>query len=398
MTDVTFDRLFRQIDRETFLDRHFDKTPYYEAGAVRGVDELFSWSRMNDLLDRPKLWDADTIEMALDGKVLPPPQYCRPGHGRRGQQGMRPDRAKVTALLQKGATFVLDFLEGIDPDVSAVARGLERLTGANTSCNAYCSWKSVRGYASHFDCMDVFALQIEGEKTWNLYEGRFPEAVFVPGSRPSDFTTEQHDRMKGKLAQQVTTRPGDILYIPRGLYHDAIATDTASLHLSFGSTPAVGVAVLEMLAREMQGQEYFRKRLPHFEDRAALAAYLQGIGQTVNKVLADPAFHEFVTAFQRDRIFDKVTDYRFPEREPDGYFFVSRYRPTVEQTGDGLAVAHRGASFRLDAGDGAMLSWILDREDFWLSQLSEAHGERGEAGRTLIQALIDHRVIFPVQV
>lgn len=398
MTVVTFDRLFRQIDRETFLDRYFDKAPYYEAGAVRDVAELFSWSRMNDLLQRPKLWDADTIEMALDGKVLPPPQYCRPGHGRQGEQGLRPDRAKVTALLQKGATFVLDFLEGIDPEVSAVSRALERLTGANTSCNAYCSWKSVRGYASHFDCMDVFALQIEGEKTWNVYEGRFPEAAFVPGSRPSDFTAEQHTRMKGKLAQQVTTRPGDILYLPRGVYHDAIATDTASLHLSFGATPAVGVAVLEMLAREMQGQEYFRKRLPHFEDRGALAAYLQGIGQTVTKVLADPAFHEFVSAFQKDRMFDKVTDYRLPEREPDGYFFVSRYRPAVEPDADGLKVSHRGADFRLGADDAGMLSWILDREDFWLSQLSQAHGQRGDAGRRLIQALIDHRVIFPVQV
>jgi len=398
MTTVTFDRLFREIDRAQFLDRYFDRAPYYEAGAVRDVQDLFSWSQMNDLLERPKLWDASTIEMALDGRVLPPAQYCRPGHDRQGQQGMRPDRAKVTALLQKGATFVLDFVEGIDPSVSALARSFERLTGANTSCNAYCSWKSVRGYASHFDCMDVFAIQIEGEKTWNLYEGRFPEATFVPGSRPSDFSTEQHDRMKGKLAQQVTTRPGDILYLPRGLYHDALATDTASLHLSFGATPAVGVAVLEMLAREMQGQEYFRKRLPHFEDRGALAAYLKGIGQTVTQVLADPAFHEFVAGFLKDRTFDKVADYRFPDREADGYFFVSRHRPTVTPDGNALAVAHRGESFELAGDDGEMLSWILAREDFWLSQLSEAHGQRGDAGRHLIQTLIDRRVIFPIQV
>ncbi len=398
MTDVSFDRLFRAIDRERFLDQHFDKAPYYEAGAVRDVGTVFSWARMNDLLARPKLWDGNTIEMALEGKVLPAAQFCRPGHGRQGEHGLRPDRSKVTALLQKGATFVLDFLEGVDPQVASVSRALERLTGANTSCNAYCSWKAVRGYASHFDCMDVFALQIEGEKTWNLYEGRFPEASFVPGSRPSDFTAEQHDRMKGKLAQQVTTRPGDILYLPRGLYHDALATDTASLHLSFGATPAVGVAVLEMLAREMQGQEYFRKRLPHFEDRGALAAYLQGIGQTVNKVLADPAFHEFVANFQKDRIFDKVADYRFPDRDADGYFFVSRYAPVLQEAGEALTVSHRGTTFQLTAGDRAMLGWILEREEFWLSELSEAHGQRGEAGRALIQALIQNKVIFPVQV
>lgn len=398
MTSVTFNRLIQGIDRERFLSDHFDKAPYYEAGAVKDVQTLFSWARMNDLLDRPKLWNGATIEMALNGRVLPTAQYCRPGHDRMGQAAPRPDRSKVTALLQKGATFVLDFVEGIDPNVAAIAGALERLTGANTSCNAYCSWKSVRGYASHFDTMDVFALQIEGEKTWNLYEGRFPEAVSVPGSRPSDFTAEQHDRMKGNLARQVTTRPGDMLYIPRGVYHDALATDTASLHLSFGATPAVGVAVLEMLAREMQGQEYFRKRLPHFEDRAALATYLAGIGQTVGKVLADPAFHEFVVAFLKDRAFDKVTDYRFPEREADGYFFVSRYRPSIERSGEGLLVSHRDTRFQLPEDDAAMLDWITGREAFWLSELSADHGQRGPEGKRLIQTLIDRQIIFPIQV
>jgi ribosomal protein L16 Arg81 hydroxylase len=398
MTSLTFNHLFRGISREQFLEEYFDRKPYYEAGAVSDIGALFSWERMNDLLDRPKLWDGNTIEMALDGRVIPSANYCRQGHNRQGQAGLRPDRSKVTALLHKGATFVLDFLEGVDPNVGAIARSFERLTGANTSCNAYCSWKAVRGYASHFDCMDVFALQIEGEKRWNLYEGRFPEATFVPGSQPSDFTAEQHDKMKGRLIQQITTRPGDILYLPRGVYHDALATDTASLHLSFGATPAVGVAILEMLAREMQGQEYFRKRLPHFEDREALAAYLSGIGQTVTKVLADPAFHEFVTAFLKERTFDKVAGYRFPERDSDGYFCVTRHTPTVEPGAAALTVTHKGQSFDLAADDAAMLGWILDREDFWLSELSEAHGQRGDAGRQLIQTLIERRVIFPIQV
>ena len=127
-------------------------------------------------------------------------------------------------------------------------------------------------------------------------------------------------------------------------------------------------------------------------------AYLQSTGQTVNKVVADPAFPDFVANFQKDRIFDKVADYRFPDREADGYFFVSRYAPVLQEAGEGLTVSHRGTTFQLSAGDRPMLTWILEREEFWLSQLSEAHGQRGEAGRTLIQALIQNKVIFPVQV
>lgn len=397
--DVSFDRLFTAIDRQSFVDDYLDRHVYHEAGSVKDVGRLFSWAKLNDLLERPKLWDGRSVEMALGGRVLGAPEFCRPGVGRTGEQILRPDRKKVTALLQQGATFVLDYLEGIDPDIAAVTRCLERLFGTNTSCNLYCSWERVRGYASHFDTMDVIAVQIEGEKTWNIYEGRFREATFTPGIRPSDFSTEQHNQMKGKLARQITTRPGDILYLPRGLYHDALATDKASLHLSFGATPSVGFTVVGMLASEAPKQEFLRKRLPHFEDRAELAGYLSAIGDQLKTMLNDPAFVDFVAGYQRDRTFEKVTGYRFPDRAADQYFYVSRHRPTtVENAGQpGLRVSS-GAEIPMQRGDLAMIDWILDREVFWLSELNAAHGGRGPAGERVLNALVEHRVVYPVQV
>ena len=262
----------------------------------------------------------------------------------------------------------------------------------------YCSWKRVRGYASHFDTMDVFAIQIEGEKTWNIYEGRFPEAVSVPGIRPSDFSKEQHDGMKGAVAQQITTRPGDILYIPRGLYHDAIATDQASLHLSFGATPSVGFTVVGMLASEMQKPEFYRRRLPHFEDRSALAKALADVGDHLKGVLNDPAFVEHVAAYLKERTFEKVTGYQFPDRTADGYFFVTRHAPPIIEDDDRINVRHGDATMSFAREDRPMLEWILAREVFWLSALSEAHGTRGPAGDQLIKSLIASRIIFPIQV
>jgi hypothetical protein len=247
--------------------------------------------------------------------------------------------------------------------------------------------------------MDVIAIQIEGEKTWNIYEGRFREATFTPGIRPPDFTTEQHNRMKGKLARQITTRPGDILYLPRGLYHDALATDKASLHLSFGATPSVGFTVVGMLASEAPKQEFLRKRLPHFEDRADLAGYLSAIGDHLKGMLDDPAFVDFVAGYQRDRTFEKVTGYRFPDRGADQYFYVSRHRPQTTDTAGqpGLRVAS-GTEIPLQRGDLPMVDWILGREVFWLSELNAAHGGRGPAGERVLNALVEHRLVFPVQV
>lgn len=395
--DLTFDRLFKSIDRRTFVRDYLDQRVYHEARSVQDVDRLFSWEKVNDLLDRPKLWDGRSVEMALAGRVLDPREYCRPGIARTGEQNLRPDRQKVTQLLQKGATFVLDYLEGLDPDIAAAARCLERLFGTSTSCNMYCSWQRVPGYASHFDTMDVVAIQIEGEKLWNIYEGRFPQATFSPGIRPSDFTAEQTNRMKGRIAQQITMRKGDILYLPRGVYHDALATDAASLHLSFGASPLVGFTVVGMLASEAPKQEFLRRRLPHFEDREDVAGYLAAVGDHLKAMLGDPALVDAVIDYQKGRVFEKVTGYRFPDRAADQYFYVSRHRPEVDESGASARCAD-GATVALQPGDGEMLDWVLAREVFWLSELNAAHGRRGAAGERLLKALVEHRVVYPIHV
>ena len=42
-------------------------------------------------------------------------------------------------------------------------------------------------------------------------------------------------------------KPGDILYLPRGQYHDALTGDRASLHVTFGVAPATGLALFKLL-------------------------------------------------------------------------------------------------------------------------------------------------------
>jgi hypothetical protein len=286
-----FSNLFKKISRREFLEGYHDTRAYFEPGAIENVQEIFSWAQLNDLFNRPKLWNGEMMELALNGQVLPSSQYSRPGMGRLGERVLRPDRERVNHFLREGATLVLDYLEGIDPGVNRVATCIERLTGTMVSCNAYCSWQSVQGYASHFDTMCVFAIQIEGEKTWNIYDGRVHEPMEITGARPADFSREQHDRQKGPVAQQVVMRPGDVLYLPRGVYHDALATDMASLHLSFGATYLAGFSALSLLIQELQREEFFRKKLPHFDDGEALSAYLSEVGKQVGHRMADSGFH-----------------------------------------------------------------------------------------------------------
>jgi len=394
--DFQFANLFKKISRQDFIDSHHDRRAYHEAGAIENVREIFSWDHLNDLFNRPKLWNGEMMELAINGNVLPPPQYASPGMGRLGERVLRPDREKVNHFLRQGATLVLDYLEGIHPEIRDVATCIERLTGTAVSCNAYCSWQSVQGYASHFDTMCVFAIQIEGEKTWNIYDGRVNEPMAIPGARPADFSREQHDRQKGPVAQQIVMRPGDVLYLPRGLYHDALATDTASLHLSFGATYMAGFSALSLLIGELQREEFFRRRLPHFDSREELAGYLTEVGAKVAERMADDGFQNLVRGHMLGNLGDKISGHRLPDRGADRYYLVTRRD---------LRLVRRGAAMRLDGGSKPLdvapelaniARHIAENESFWVTGLPGFVDHAQTTIQDFLSSLESHEIIFQV--
>jgi hypothetical protein len=79
----------------------------------------------------------------------------------------------------------------------------------------------------HHDTHDVFCLQIAGEKRWLVYEPLWELPL-----RDQRYSAELGD--PGKAVVDVTLRPGDTLYLPRGWLHAATTSDAESLHLTIG--------------------------------------------------------------------------------------------------------------------------------------------------------------------
>lgn len=114
-----------------------------------------------------------------------------------------------------------------DPLWRLLAR-LESYLQCCVGCNAYLTPAGTQGFAPHWDDIDAYVLQLEGKKRWRLYQPASPECV-LPRHASRDFAPQE----LGPCVLDCTVEPGDLLYLPRGLVHQAESLpDAHSLHLT----------------------------------------------------------------------------------------------------------------------------------------------------------------------
>ena len=89
---------------------------------------------------------------------------------------------------------------------------------------------------------DVFILQLDGRKEWRLYD--VPVKHPFMGHKVGRVPQGEPPAQAGRPRMTLTLEPGDMLYMPRGLVHEAATTDAApSLHLTItADTQSASVA------------------------------------------------------------------------------------------------------------------------------------------------------------
>jgi len=171
------------------------------------------------------------IRMVADGTPLTPTWFCSPTRLGGRQLDDVVDPVKVVARLGEGATLVLQSLHRTLPPVAAFVTRLQEEISHPVQANAYLTPPAAAGLAEHADLHDVLALQLFGSKRW-----------WVEG------------------LGDVTMRPGDAMYVPRGSRHRAETSDATSLHLTIGIIRVTGRQVIERLLRD--GPESLDTPLP----------------------------------------------------------------------------------------------------------------------------------------
>jgi Cupin superfamily protein len=175
----------------------------------------------------------------------------------------------VLAEWERGATIVLQGLHLTSAAVGAFCRSLEEWLGHPAQANAYYTPRSAQGLPVHHDTHDVFVLQVGGEKRWRVYD----PALELP-LKNQRYSEELGD--PGEAVEDRVLRPGDTLYLPRGWLHEAMTSDTDSLHLTIGVNVVTWLDAFKAALEELGDDVRFRRSWQSGDGADELVEALRG--------------------------------------------------------------------------------------------------------------------------
>jgi ribosomal protein L16 Arg81 hydroxylase len=226
------------LAQSEFLSRDWGRRYRYIRGRAARFESLLPWPVLNDVIQQHRLVPP-RVRVAKDGEVIPSSAYQRHDSDKWGMPVPRVLGAELSSLLRQGATLVVEHVDEVHEPITELCRALERDLGEYVSANAYAGFGRSRGFDKHWDVHDVFVLQLAGRKRWR---------VFGPSKEhPPIADTRTSKRPPRRTIWAGVLSPGDVLYLPRGWWHDAAAIGEPTLHLTFGIRNKTGVDFFEWL-------------------------------------------------------------------------------------------------------------------------------------------------------
>jgi bifunctional lysine-specific demethylase and histidyl-hydroxylase MINA len=377
--------LLAPVAPERFFAEHYDKAPLHVRGDPGKFAQVLSWRGVNRLLDMTHAWSGTSLKLVMDSQAIPPEQYCTRQTSRDGAPVLQPDAKLVQGWIAKGASVVMNDVDSLTPGLASVSNALEAAGLGKCQGNIYISWQSHKAFRTHYDTHDVWAVQVEGEKDWNIWEGRaewpIPHPLFK--GQPQS----HHDQARGKLREVVRMKPGDLLYLPRGWYHDALAEAPSSVHIAYGVHAPLGMDFVNILLERVLYDPEFRKPLPRQDGSApqkfALTQRAGLLGQKLSELSRDPKVMDVLSHF--------VAGYRFQRGGYDVLAARGLGSSAPEHGGEtatfrviaqGTKPVRRGAEWVVKTAAGTLTltppeaeaaGWLLARQEIAAAELAKAH-------------------------
>lgn len=215
-----------EMNKDIFHTEYQTKKPFL---IKKSFTPDLSWNNVDEIISRCDIESQD-FKLNYNGKVLDKNEYIEK-YEDIGLTRYRFIREKLYSYLRKGATLIANKI-GNEPILYKYRREIEHFSGRPTIASLYLAYGNDSSFRAHWDSRDVFVLQFEGKKKWTLYEPNFELPLNHQQSK--DMPEYQCPSIP---AMEFILEKGDILYVPRGWWHDPIPVNEPSLHISIGTYP-----------------------------------------------------------------------------------------------------------------------------------------------------------------
>ena len=222
------DRIVEPASGEEFLAEYWERRPLVVERHEEGrFDDLLSERDVERLVCSTGL-RYPAFRVVKEGGQVPVSSYTVDVSWRPRPFSGTVNVERVVEEFANGGTIVVQALHHHWEPLARFCRGLEDALGHAVQANAYWTPRGSQGLAVHHDTHDVFVLQVAGDKRWLVYEPAFELPL-----KDQRYKRER-DGEPGEPVHDLTLRAGDVLYFPRGWLHEALTSETDSLHITVG--------------------------------------------------------------------------------------------------------------------------------------------------------------------
>lgn len=206
----------------------------------------------------------------------------------------------VTSNLLKhfveGSTIVLSGLHEHLAGLGELVSSLSKQFYQRFQTNIYITPKGSQGFKVHYDTHDVFVLQIHSKKTWKIYKDN---PVSLP-NKLMEFSPGKYE--VGEVEETIVAEAGDLIYIPRGVMHQAETNDEMSIHVTLGMLGYTWTDLLiESVLEFSKTDDTLRKFLPREMLRNGVKDNNQAYFETLfTRMSASISLQESVNRFKRE--------------------------------------------------------------------------------------------------
>ncbi|MEV6282783.1 cupin domain-containing protein [Kribbella sp. NPDC051770] len=377
-------------DPGQFIAEHWLETPYLGRSKVPDPAALLSIAELNKILTSTAL-RGPHLRVMKRGRPVPRQDYLRMFQT---TADYIPDRAEPGLVLgefARGATLVIDRLEDFALPVREVCDSLAESLAATMRAHAFITPPGETGFQPHHDPLGAFIIQVHGEKLWRVY-ARMSTASVGQIYRSDD---EGRPLELGDPIIETTLRPGDVLYLPQGFPHVAMAPDVMSVHVTVVCQTLNWAALVRPLVDEILGSTDFLQ-IPNLltTDSAGLHEGRLALVAQFARQLADSAGRTRpVAGVDAQNTSSVLTNLELIARLPADEVRVGALATLREvagsETHDALEV--QGAIIKLPPAFRPAVRLILQDDDCLLSDLVDAVGRR--PALSLVSRLVTHNAI-----